>query len=241
MRVRAGPFSVSSRGRVGVRAGPVSVYGGGKRRRSSGNSGAGAGCLGAIIAVAVVVFVVMWPLSLIGHALGLTPSWHQLMNRNHVWEHQHYPLVGLRYLGAAGIVVCVLGVIAFPLVVLAGKRQAERDRLAAQQAAERERLAAAQEAERKRIAKEQSAERERWAREAHEEWLAAPAPRLELPGRFTQNWIAKNVSELHPGQIPVLMEELRRRGWTDDDIARRVMAYLPSRTPGAEGGQLFDS
>jgi hypothetical protein len=45
MRVRVGPFSVSSSGRVGARAGPVSVYGGGRRHRrkkSSGGSGIGA-------------------------------------------------------------------------------------------------------------------------------------------------------------------------------------------------------
>jgi hypothetical protein len=241
MRVRIGPFSVSSRGRVGVHAGPVSVYGGGRRRRNSGGSGAGAGCLGLLIALAVIVFVVMWPLSLVGHAVGLTPSWHQLMNRDHVWEHQHYPLVGLRYLGAAGIVLLALGAVLVPLVILAGKRQDERDRMAALQAAERERLAAAEEAERKRLAKEQAAELDRRAREAHETWLAAPPPRLNLPGRFTQNWIAKNVPELHPGQVPVLMEELKRRGWTDDDIRSRVLQYVPFRSSGIQPGQLFDS
>lgn len=163
MRVRVGPFSVSSRGRVGVRAGPVSVYGGGRRRRNSGGSGAGVGCLGVLIGLAVIVFAVMWPLSLAGHALGLTPSWHQLMNRDHVWEHQHYPLVGLRYLGAAGIVLVGLGAVAVPLVILAGRRQAERDRVGALEAAERARLAAEEEAERKRIAKEQAAAQERRA------------------------------------------------------------------------------
>src|SRR6202035_3062218 len=71
-RLRLGPVSVSSRGRVGVRAGPVSVYGGGRRRRSSKNASSGDG-LAALIAIAVVVgivfFVVMWPLTLLGHAL----------------------------------------------------------------------------------------------------------------------------------------------------------------------------
>lgn len=39
-RIRLGPFSLSSRGRAGVRVGPVSFYGGGRRRkrRSASNS-----------------------------------------------------------------------------------------------------------------------------------------------------------------------------------------------------------
>ena len=62
MRVRMGPFSVSSRGRVGVNAGPVSFYGGGSRRSSSG----GGGLLAGLIALGVLIIVVMWPLSLWG-------------------------------------------------------------------------------------------------------------------------------------------------------------------------------
>ena len=38
VRIRLGPFSVSSRGRVGVRVGPVSVSGGGHRRKRSSAS-----------------------------------------------------------------------------------------------------------------------------------------------------------------------------------------------------------
>jgi len=38
VRLRLGPFSISSRGRVGVRAGPVSVYGGGHRRKRRSTS-----------------------------------------------------------------------------------------------------------------------------------------------------------------------------------------------------------
>jgi hypothetical protein len=102
-------------------------------------------------------------------------------------------------------------------------------------------LAAAQDAERQRIARAQAAEHERRAREAHEAWLAAPPPPLRLPGRFTQNWIANNVPELHPGQVPVLMEELTRRGWTDQDIERRVAQYLPRRTPEARSDPLLNS
>jgi hypothetical protein len=109
---------------MGVRAGPVGVYGGGRRRSSSGS---GAAFLGFLIVLAIIVFAVMWPLSLFGHAIGLTPSWHQLMNRNHTWMHQHYSLVGLRYLGAAGILLVVLTMLAIPLLASAKPSNARKN------------------------------------------------------------------------------------------------------------------
>jgi hypothetical protein len=180
------------------------VYGGG-RRRSSGRSSGCAGFIAVIFVVGLVVIAIMWPLSLLGHAIGLTPSWHQRRHRDHIWEHQHYPLVGLRYVGAAAIMLSASVVAAHPFRVMSRRRVAERARLVAEQAAEQERR----------------------ARDAHEAWLAGPAPFLHLPGRFTQNWILQNAPELHPGQVPALLDELRRRGWTDGDIQRRVVPYLP--------------
>jgi hypothetical protein len=86
MRIRLGPFSVSSRGRVGVRVGPVSAYGGGRRGSSGSEWGEWGVLIGAFTAVAVVVFVVIWLLSLFGHAIGFTPSWHQLKHRDKAWS-----------------------------------------------------------------------------------------------------------------------------------------------------------
>src|SRR5689334_8931038 len=51
LRVRMGPFSVSSRGRVGVSAGPVSWSGGGSRRRSGGG---GVGLLGGLFFLGLI-------------------------------------------------------------------------------------------------------------------------------------------------------------------------------------------
>lgn len=62
--------------------------------------------------------------------------------------------------------------------------------------------------------------------EAVQRWLSMPAPPLMVPSRFTQNWIAANVPQLHPGQVPVLVRELRARGWTDERIDERVGPYL---------------
>lgn len=150
--------------------------------------------IAAMVAIAVVVVVVMWPLSLFGHAIGLTPSWHQLMNRDHTWMHHHYALVGLRYLGAAAIVLALLALLAIPFV---------------------------------RSSRQRAEERRQRARAAFAEWLAGPPPALEMPGRFTAKWIAQNVPTLHPGQVPVLVEEMTRRGWSSADIERRVVPYIP--------------
>src|SRR3954471_4511539 len=126
--LRLGPFSASSRGRVGVRAGPVSWYGGGRRGNDPGLLGP---LIGVAILIGIVVFVVMWPLSLWGHAIHLTPSWHQLMHRNHHWMHHHYPLAGLRYIGAFVLLVAALVAAALPFASSAERRAQERERRAA--------------------------------------------------------------------------------------------------------------
>lgn len=59
-----------------------------------------------------------------------------------------------------------------------------------------------------------------------ESWLNASPPPLDLPGRFTQNWFRENMSSVHPGQVPTLLDELASRGWSRDDIDRRVMPHL---------------
>lgn len=67
------------------------------------------------VVVCLVAFVVVgWPLSLVGHAIGLTPSWHQLLNQDQAWLHEHYPKLGLRYLGVAAAIAAVA---ALPVVL----------------------------------------------------------------------------------------------------------------------------
>jgi hypothetical protein len=146
----------------------------------------------------IVVFLVMWPLSLWGHAIHLTPSWHQLMHRDKAWLHEHYPLVGLRYVIAAILLIAALVALLGPISTRMNERAAER-----------------------------AAEERRREAEAFRAWLAAPAPPLAFPARFTQNWLAENVPYLHPGHVPLLLAELRARGWTDTRIEQRVIPYLP--------------
>lgn len=92
-------------------------------RKRETQSGCGALII-AILVVGAIVFAIMWPLSLWGHALHLTPSWHQLMHRDKAWLHHHYPLVGLRYLAAAGALLAVVLVVM--LGVVAASEMAER-------------------------------------------------------------------------------------------------------------------
>src|SRR4051794_32791356 len=183
-----GPLSVSSRGRVGVSAGPVSWSGGGSSRRSGDP-----GLMAWLFLLVLIIVAVMWPLSLWGHALHLTPSWHQLMHRNKAWMHEHYPLVGLRYLLATVLLAAATFLAIRPLLAM------QTERVAARQA----------ETERQRVA-------------AYRAWLKAPPTPVVFPGRFTQNWIEANVPGLHPGQLPSLIAELHARGWTDERIAQRV-------------------
>jgi hypothetical protein len=178
------------------------MYGGGSRSSSGGGFAA---LIGALMVLAIVFIVVMWPLSLWGHAIHLTPSWHQLMNRDHAWMHDHYSLVGLRYVGAALILALAFFLASLPFWGVVERRAEERRRL---------RAAADDEAERQ-------------AELARQAWLQSPPPPLPVPGRFTQRWIEENVPYLHPGQGPVLMDELHARGWKDERIVQRVAPYLP--------------
>jgi hypothetical protein len=88
-------------------------------RKREAQSGCGA-LIVAVLVVGAIIFAVMWPLSLWGHALHLTPSWHQLMHRDKAWLHHHYPLVGLRYLAAAAILLAVTVTVVVTVLAVGG-------------------------------------------------------------------------------------------------------------------------
>jgi hypothetical protein len=79
----------------------------------------------AMLIVGLIVIAVLWPLSLLGHALQITPNFAQLTHRSRPWEHQHYPLAGLRYLEA----MIALSALALFGCWLTADRGPARDRL----------------------------------------------------------------------------------------------------------------
>lgn len=93
----------------------VRVYAGG------GGGGVIAVIVAIVVVVAIVAAVLIGGLSLIGHPLGLTPSWHEVMNRNDEWVDVNYPAVVARYLLTGVLLMAVLLLVAS---ALAGDRPA---------------------------------------------------------------------------------------------------------------------
>lgn len=56
---------------------------------SKQGNGSGGGCA-ALIAVLIAIVAVLWTVSAIGHALGLTPTYSELTDRPHGWMGSHY-------------------------------------------------------------------------------------------------------------------------------------------------------
>lgn len=79
---------------------------------------------------------------------------------------------------------------------------------------------------------------------AQRKWLEGSPPTLYVPRRFSEGWFADNVPQLHPGQVPALIDELRARGWTDQRIQQRLARYLvmnPFWMAEATGGTVGDN
>ncbi len=59
--------------------------------------------------------------------------------------------------------------------------------------------------------------------------LAAPpqaAPR-EYPPSFTRAWIRRTLPTASPAEARALLENMRRRGWTEAEVAERILPYMP--------------
>jgi hypothetical protein len=48
----------------------------------------------------------------------------------------------------------------------------------------------------------------------------------EMPSRVTDAWLREAVPTLTERGLATLVEELRRRGWTEAELARRVYPYV---------------
>lgn len=55
--------------------------------------------------------------------------------------------------------------------------------------------------------------------------MPQPVP-LQLPSRVTKKWLAANAPRIHPAQVPMFLDELRSRGWTEARIQQKVLPLL---------------
>ncbi len=84
--------------------------------------------------------------------------------------------------------------------------------------------------------------RRKWSDEDIYEYALSSSPLKPpkaLPARITQGWLAANVALLSPKRLNRLIEELRRRSWTEEDVRVHVLGNrqqglappLPQRIP----------
>jgi HEAT repeats len=53
-----------------------------------------------------------------------------------------------------------------------------------------------------------------------------------LPARFTQRWIEETMPILDQRQVDHVIAVMRQRGWTDEELRRRVLPYVRVRPVG---------
>ncbi len=75
----------------------------------------GAGCLGILLAIALVVGAVVFLLSVPGHLLGLTPTFNEVFNRSGDWLDTHYQHVVWGFIFTFVVLVVTCGLIAICL------------------------------------------------------------------------------------------------------------------------------
>lgn len=89
---------------------------------SRNNNGNGGGWIGALLAIAIVLFVVFWTLSSVGHVLGLTPTYSEAFESPDGWVAQHYRGV------VAGYVLTVAAIATLATLLWLGVRTHPRTR-----------------------------------------------------------------------------------------------------------------
>jgi hypothetical protein len=88
---------------------------------SRNNNGNGGGWIGALIVVAIVLFVVFWILSSVGNVLGLTPTYSEAVESPDGWVSQHYRGV------VVGYALTVAAIATFAMLLWLGVRTQSED------------------------------------------------------------------------------------------------------------------
>jgi len=60
-------------------------------------------------------------------------------------------------------------------------------------------------------------------------------PHGEYPPSFTHAWIRQTLPTASPGEARALLKTMRDRGWTEAEVAERILPYLPPDPPAAAG------
>jgi len=61
-------------------------------------------------------------------------------------------------------------------------------------------------------------------------------PRGEFPPSFTQAWIRGTLPTATPAEARGVVEYMRRKGWTEEEVAELILPYMPraARSPGQD-------
>ena len=61
-------------------------------------------------------------------------------------------------------------------------------------------------------------------------------PRGEYPPSFTHAWISRTLPTASPAEARALLHTMRGRGWTEAEVAERILPYMPPAPPGGGRG-----
>src|SRR5215210_1548997 len=81
------------------------------------------GCLAIVITVAVVLTITFWSLSVVGHLLGLTPTFSEVTDRPDGWVGRHYQGVVVGYVVTIVFIAMIVALAWFALQALAEDRE----------------------------------------------------------------------------------------------------------------------
>lgn len=56
----------------------------------------------------------------------------------------------------------------------------------------------------------------------------------EYPPSFTRSWMRQTLPTTSPGEARAVVERMRRKGWTDEEVAELLLPYMP---PSPRGGE----
>lgn len=64
------------------------------------------------------------------------------------------------------------------------------------------------------------------------------SPPGEYPPSYTHAWIRRTLPTASPTEARALLRTMRGRGWTEAEVAQRILPYLPPTFPGSAGGDV---